>query len=245
MIRSIMEIKGYDLEASEGGFGKVSDLLFDENLWIARYLVADTGGWLSGRRVLLPPTVLGQPRWKDRVMPVSLRKEDIENSPTLDEHAPVSRQHEIDLHGSWGAQPYWVGGIAGGVYPVPKNAERIQQAADVDADPFLRSVNEVRGYGISATDDDIGEVVDFLIDDETWVIRYLVADTRKWLPGKKVLIPLIWIVSISWAEKTVGVDVTRDKVKDSPEFDPSLPINREQEDVLYDYYGRQKYWLAK
>jgi hypothetical protein len=250
MIRSILQTKGYELEAADGRFGKVGDFLFDEALWVIRYLVADTGGWLTGRRVLLPPAVLDQPRWRDRTVPVKLRKEDIESSPSIDEHAPVHRQQEIKLHRFWDVQPYWVGGIPAGIYPIPKRAaedkdEEFERQADENADPYLRSVNEVKGYSISATDDGIGEVSDFLVDDELWVIRYLVVDTLKWLPGKKVLVPLIWITDISWAEKSVSVDVTREIVKNSPEFDPALPINREQEEVLYDYYGRPKYWLAK
>lgn len=250
MIRSVLKIKGYDLKATDGEFAKVSDLLFDQNLWITRYLVADTGGWLTGRRVLLPPVVLGQPDWKNGVLPVQLRKEDIENSPPLDEHAPVSRQHEIQLYRYWNVEPYWAGHISAGLYPIPEGAhgsqqESVQPELDSDADPFLRSVNEVKEYRINALDGEIGRVSDFLIDDESWVIRYLVVDTARWWPGKKVLVPLIWITDISWAEKDVSVDVTREKIKASPEFDPSRPINREQEEVLYDYYGRPKYWLAE
>jgi hypothetical protein len=250
MIRSTIELKGYDIVAFDGKFGKVSDLLFDEVLWITRYLVADTGGWLSGRRLLLPPSVLDQPEWKDRTMPVKLKKEEIENSPPLDEDAPVSRQHEIQLHRYWNLEPYWVGGILAGVYPIP---QRPHETGDdeagpykgEDADPYLRSVNEVRGYGINAEDGEIGKVDDFLIDDDSWVIRYLVVDTRKWLPGRRVLVPLVWIKSTEWSTKSIGVDVIREKVKNSPDFDPSVPINSEQEEILYDYYGRPRYWATK
>lgn len=251
MIRSVMEIKGYHLEALDGEFGKVDDFLFDQNLWIIRYLVADTGGWLLGRRIVLPPSVLEQPRWRDRAVPVKLMKKNIEDSPPLDEHAPVSRQHEIDLHRSWGVQPYWVGSVPAGVFPVGRRKGKWSEfdprqegdmTIDDNGDPYLRSAQEVVGYDIKATDDRIGHVEDFLMDDESWIIRYLVVDTRNWLPGRKVIISLSWVSGISWAESTVQVDVTREAVKNSPEFDPSIPANRQEEEVLFDYYGRPRYW---
>jgi sporulation protein YlmC with PRC-barrel domain len=240
---------GYGLEATDGDCGKVNDLLFDENLWLTRYLVADTGGWLIDRRVLLPPSVLGQPSWKESIIPVNLTKSDIENSPKLDEDAPVSRQHEIMLYRDWNLQPYWEGRNAPGVYPIPAKVQEIEKRlnekeSSENSDPYLRSFNEVKGYDIDATDGEIGQVEDILFDDETWVIRYLVVDTRKWLPGKKVIIPLIWVEAISWAEQSIIVDVDKDKIKNSPEFDPTMAINREQEEILYDYYGRPKYWLS-
>lgn len=246
MIRSMMQIKNYSLKALNGSIGTVSDFLFDSNLWVTRYLVADTGGWLTGQKALIPPILLDQPRWSDRILPVKLTKREIENSPPLDEHAPVSRQHETKLYKTWGTQPYWVGGAVGGVYPVPYTLEAqddTNRESDEESDPSLRSANEVAKYSIAATDGDIGQVEDFLFDDDVWAIRYLVVDTKKWLPGKKVLIPLIWIKEITWADKAVTVDVDRDKIKSSPEFDPDRPINREQEEVLYDYYGRPRYWV--
>ncbi len=84
---------------------------------------------------------------------------------------------------------------------------------------------------------------DFVAETETaWNIRYIVVDTRNWLPGRKVLVSPHWAHKISWALKKVFVDHMRDKIKSSPEFDPSEPVNRKYEDILYDYYGRPKYW---
>jgi hypothetical protein len=106
----------------------------------------------------------------------------------------------------------------------------------------LRSTEEVLGYDIQATDDAVGHVEDFIFDDETWIIRYIVVDTRNWLPGGKVLVSPEWIKSINWAKRTVSVDLNRHTIKNSPEFDPSQPVNRKYEIQLYDYYGRPVYW---
>ena len=98
------------------------------------------------------------------------------------------------------------------------------------------------GYYIKTTDGEVGHVDDLIVDDETWGFRYMVVDTRNWLPGRKVLISVEWIESVSWLENEVQVDVASEAIKNSPEFDPSQPVNREYEMVLYDYYGRPKYW---
>jgi sporulation protein YlmC with PRC-barrel domain len=108
---------------------------------------------------------------------------------------------------------------------------------------MLRSLEEVKGYHIQATDGKIGHVEDFIVDDESWEIRYLVVDTRKWLHGKQVLLSPKWIQEIKWLESNVYVDLSREAVRNSPKYDPFSPVNREYEIRLYDYYGRPKYWM--
>ena len=109
-------------------------------------------------------------------------------------------------------------------------------------DIHLRSTNEVRGYDIKGTDEAIGHVEDFIVDDETWEVRYLVIDTSNWWFGKKVLVAPKWASRISWEEKVVHVEMSRESIKNSPVFDPSLVINREYETHLYAYFGRPAYW---
>ena len=99
------------------------------------------------------------------------------------------------------------------------------------------------GYKIHAEEGQIGHVEDFIVHEDDWAIRYMVVDTRNWLPGRKVIIPPDWIKDISWMDSEVLVDVSKEVVKESPEFDPAAPVNREYETRLYDYYGRPKYWL--
>ncbi len=108
----------------------------------------------------------------------------------------------------------------------------------------LRSADEVMGYHIEALDDAIGHVEDFIVDDESWKLRYIVVDTRNWLPGRKVLVAPDWIDSIRWVDQMVAVSLSREEISESPEFDPTVPINREYETRLYDYYGRPAYWAA-
>ncbi len=254
MLRSLKEIHNYVLQAEDGEIGRCKDLLFDDRFWAIRYMVADTRKWLPGRKVLLSPISLGEPDWGSRVFPVRLTKKQIEDAPGLDEDAPVSRQHEILCTQYYDWTYYWSGNNTWGSMASPgelndeklpenETAEPINKTTKVDSgDDHLRSVQEVTGYHIQETDDKVGDVVDFIVDDETWIIQYMVVDTGNWLPGKKVLVPPAWIDSVDWAESKVRVALTREQVKDSPEYDPSTPINREYELRLYDFYCRPKYW---
>jgi hypothetical protein len=106
----------------------------------------------------------------------------------------------------------------------------------------LRSAKEVTGYHIEALDGEVGHVEEFIMDDELWTLRYMVVDTQNWLPGRKVLVSPTWVKSLDWAEQKVTVELTCDAVKDSPKYDPRLPINRDYEERLYDFYGRPVYW---
>lgn len=235
MLRSIKNLGGYTLQATDGEVGKVREFYFDDQTWTVRYLVADTGNWLVGRLVLLSMASLGNPDWERKLFPVNLRKAQVEKSPPIEADEPVSRQMELDLHSYYGWPPYW----NASAYIA---AARVNAQQDRAGDPHLRSTREVIGYHIQATDGEIGHVDDFVVDDEVWVIRYMVVDTRNWLPGKKVLVAPLWTSDIDWASRRVSVDLARDTIKSGPEFDPSRPVNREYEVRLYDYYGRPHYW---
>jgi hypothetical protein len=245
MLRRTDEMSGFKLSATDGDIGKTKDLLFDDQSWVIRYLVADTGGWLSGRKVLIPRAVLGEPDWSSRRFPVNLSKKQVEESPSIKTDEPVSRQHEVSLHKYLHIDPYWMRVPAGAfAYTEGKTAIGEQEISESTSsgDPHLRSCAEVSGYHIKAIDGEIGHVNNFIVDDENWLIRYLVVDPHNILPGKKVLVAVPWVNTINWTGKRVHVDLTKEQVERSPEFDTAVPVNRRVEEKLYDYYGRPSYW---
>ena len=252
MLRSVKRLKGYKIQAEDGEIGKVDDFFFDGDKWTIKYLVVEIGNWLARQEVLLSPVTLGRPDWTAEVFPVKLTKKQVENSPEIDTEKPVSRQQEIKLHKHYGWPYYWMQAPSPGLgttavppshyMPEPEQTGAATMVIE-DVDPHLRSTKEVTDYRIQAIDGEIGHVEDFIVDDEIWMIRYLVIDTRNWLPGKKVLVSPLWIESIEWGGAKVEVDLTREQIKTSPEFDPSMPVNRKYEERLYDFYGRPKYWI--
>jgi hypothetical protein len=178
------------------------------------------------------------------VLPVALAKNNIEDSPPLAADEPVSRQHELELYKHFRWQPYWDGRLPG-TMPVPDGegvAAEEYGENEPTGDPHLRSVEEIIGYKAGAVDGDAGEIEDLIVDDEAWVIRYLVVDTGGFLADRKVIIATDWITDISWEEARAHTSLKRDDIKHSPEFDPKVPVNRKYEEVLYDYYGRPRYW---
>jgi hypothetical protein len=119
-------------------------------------------------------------------------------------------------------------------------ADRVRKES---ADSHLRSTEAVTGYNIEAADGEIGHVDGFLVDDEAWAIRYIEVATRNWWPGKKVLVSPAWIERVSWMESKVYVGLSREAIKNGPEYAESTPITREYENQLYVHYGRPPYWL--
>jgi hypothetical protein len=244
MLQLAGDLRGYKLIARDGEIGKAEEFYFDDRSWAVRYLIADTGGWLNGRQVLISPYSLDPARQNDQVIPVDLTKKQIENGPSLDTHKPVSRQYEILYYSFYGWPAYWGGPYMWGDSAYPQRQGRWSGAPrhKKDDDPHLRSTNDVTGRTIQALDGEIGHVSDFVVDDEDWAIRYLIVDTRNWWPGKKVLISTEWIERISWEESKVFTNLTREAVKGSPEYTEGALIPRAYEEELHRHYLREMYW---
>ena len=251
MLRSLKDLERYGVTASDGAIGSVVDFLLDDERWTVRYLVVDAGNWLGGQQVLISPISFRQAEWSTRRFHLALTKAKIKNAPNVDIALPVSRQLERDYHSYYGYPYYWgfAGNWGGGSYPGllaigTSDEQSAEHAEEPAGDVHLRSAREVRGYHIQGRDDTIGHVQDFIVDDETWAVRYLVIDTSNWWLGKKVLVAPHWASRVSWVESKVYVDLSREVIKHSPEWNETEGINREYEMRLYDYYGRPSYWAT-
>lgn len=247
MILHASKTEGFALEASDGAIGSISDFLFDDLTWRIRWLVIETGSWLSGRKVLLPPSVLGHVNHIGHQYSVRLTRQQIKDSPSIDTDEPVSRQKETGLYDYYGWAPYWSTGFymggygyTGGLMEPPGTGfadTEAEVARGERGDPHLRSVREITGYGLDATDGEIGHVADVLLEDADWSIHYLVAHTRNWWPGKQVLVSPRSIASIDWSPRLVHLEISREKLKGSPAYDGSQAIDRAYEYAFHDYYG--------
>jgi uncharacterized protein YrrD len=233
MQQSLKKMIGYTIRATDGNLGKVNEFYFDDATWTIRYMVAETGNWLAGRKVLISLAALGKPDWKSRTFSVNLTCAQVRNSPDIDTQRPVYRQHEVELHEHYQWPRYWEGGYGGvlGItpYPVFENLLPQESSAPVRKDdPHLRSTHQVTGYNIHATDGEIGHVEDIIVNDKKWVIHYLVVDIGNWLPGRKVLISPKWIKSVNWIDAGVYLNRSKEFVEDSPGFDPSKTTHQDK-----------------
>jgi stress response protein YsnF len=241
MIRQIKELLGYTLGAVDGEIGRIKHFYFDDKTWVIRYLVADTGTWIPLRKVLISPHALKRLDDKQKVLHVTLTKEQIENSPSIEAHEPVSRRFEKQYYGYYAYPFYWQGAALWGMSPypiVPPVLEEQPAEEPEEQDRHLRSTSEVAEYRIQARDGEIGHVEDFLLDDQSWAIRYLIVDTRNWWPGKKVLISPRSIGQVSWEESKVFVSLDRETIKQAPEYDPSVPFTEDYEERLRQSHER-------
>ena len=254
MIFKAKDLEGARLAAIDGLIGEVDECFFDDEQWTMRYVVVDTGGWLSGRRVLLSPSSVRDVDVANGRVVVILTRKQVQDSPDVDTHQPISRRNERALLTYYGLPPYWapfaLDPIAMPV-PLPLTTEAgasaedgMRQAGehDVEEDAHLHSTRDVRGYDIQARDGEIGTVDDFLIDDQSWTIRWIVVDTGTWLPGKKVLVSPEWADAVEWDDRALRVALTRDQIQNAPDYDPDEPVRREYEVRLFEHYGRRSYW---
>jgi hypothetical protein len=226
MLRSIKQLYGDKLGASDGELGHVQDFYFDDRNWAVRYVVADTGSWLTGRLVLISPHSLGRLVQAGKVLRVNLTRSQIENSPSIESHKPLSRQYEEEYHRYYGWPYYWQGDALWGMSgvpmielpsePLPGKSAVATAAAPDGPEAHLRSTLAVNGYHLRASDGEIGHVCDFMMDDQNWAIGQLVIKTGHRLSGREVQIPVNKVNRISYDESTVFVNLTGEGVEQSP-----------------------------
>ncbi len=246
MLNNVKALNGYKLHSLDGEIGKVKEFFFDDKHWAIRYLVADTGNWLTSRQVLISPYALANVNKEEQSIAVNLTKKQIEKSPSLNNDKPVSQQFEEDYYKYYGWPIYWSGPEMWGPYPyivfdLNKQRESVQSKKTWDS--HLRSIHDASGKNIQATDGEIGHVEDFIIDDKTWAIRCLIIDTKDWWTGKKVLVSPKWIDRISWSERKAFINLSRDAIKQSPEFTEVSLLTRDYESALHKHYNRNGYWV--
>jgi hypothetical protein len=228
-------LTGYDIEATDGVIGTVSDFLFDDTSWTLRWLVV-ASTWLRDRKLLLHPSAIGTIGRDHRALTIALNKAQIEDSPTIRHDQPVSRQMQLSLNAYFAAEPLWEGGgnfsdsaIMTRRSSPPRHGQPLMRPADGDVlhrdepDPSLRSMAAVTGYHVQAKDGAIGHVENLIVDASCWVIRYLVVDTKNFWPGGHVLLSPHAVTAIDWLSREFQVNLSRDSVRASPKWDGTLP----------------------
>jgi uncharacterized protein YrrD len=233
-IRGIATMRGFSVLVNDGEIGSVRDLYFDDRRCVARYIIVDTGGWLSDRKVLIAPMAIRKVDWGSRRISLNLTKKQIESSPGIANDEPVSREFEQKYYAHFQWPAYWTGTGLWGATDYPDNSaksiDKEEQSASNESAP-LRSAAEVIGYLAQGADDRIGNISDILFDDRSWEIRWITIDTRPWWFGGNVLVAVKSIKEISWESRSIRLDLTREQIKDCPELQlgESLTLQEEQQ----------------
>lgn len=267
MLHGVKELEGFTIMASDGAIGHVREIYFDDDTWAIRWLVVETGGWLSSRKVLISPLSLAGLDWQARTLAASLTRDQVRNSPDLDSHMTVSRRLEGRFLAHYSHAPYWGGlglwgsanypgamltgvgyGATGPEYLVAQTGSAQAEAAEVcshDDDLHLRSYQRVATYRIEANDGVIGHVQDMLFEAQNWAIRYLVVKTGRGWHGNEVLIAPSWISSVNWEDGVVALTVSQQAVREAPHYDSSASPDREYEAQLHRHHGVPGYWAEE
>lgn len=221
MTRSVNELHNFELVATDGGIGTVEDCYLDEDRWAIRYLAVDAGRWLPGHRWLISPISVSGIDWGKRQLLLWIGSDQILHSPAIETWPSVSRQREMDYFDYYGYPYYWDHAALWGPHALPMRPTSEQIAlrrnravhpAGTTADRCetrLRRTSEVTGYAIRATDGEVGHVEDYLFDDVSWAVEYLVVNAGNWWRGEHVLVAPAWITSITSAEDSVAALISR------------------------------------
>lgn len=217
MLRSARNILGHRASAKDGDVGRCVDFMVDANEWLVRYLVVETGPWLPKRRVLISPFALSKAEWTSRRLVFEGTRAQVAAAPLFDDEAPISRGQELDLfrHYGWSTSE---------LRPLPEPILLSEHGGPPPIGPGLRSVKGILSYGLEAEDGNVGHVDDFIVDDDTWLLRHLVVSGRNWLSGHRVLIPTERILGVDWEDRRVEVTLPSAAIEVAPEFDPSAPV---------------------
>lgn len=267
MLYSTSELIKYKISGVDGEIGKITDFYFDDREWTIRYAVVDTNSWLPGGKVLLSSHVFNKLDTENEKFHVDLTREQIKNSPDIDADEPVSREKQELLHGYYNWPLYWgptqynlvSNGAPAVMYPI-----RTIQSAEIpsietpttevtntgianadrsnEVDSHLRSFKELESYHIITSTGEIGKSLDFIVQQGSWMVWYMVMDTAKFFSSKKILIPVEWIKWVSWYQQKVSIWPTKENLESCPSFEQEYPINTKHEADLHKYYDSAKKW---
>ena len=198
MIIANNQLNEFSLRATDGSIGQVKDLYFNDDDWAIRYLVVETGNWFTRHRVLVPTAALDSIDATNKVIQVSLTRDQVKHSPDVDCDMPVSRQHQTDLSGYYG---------------FPSYLEGVQRPSD----PHLRSAEALNGYAARSNSDEIGHVKQFLLDDDGWRVVAVILKTGAWWHGDLMRIETDGIETIDWDSSSIEVIASRESLKDEPQ----------------------------
>lgn len=205
MLQSLENVRKYKIHASNGDIGRVEDFYFDDKKWTTRYLVANCGNWVMGhQKVLIAPQHFNRTDQTEGRLYLNLTQKQVEDSVSAKTHHPISKQHVSNKIFTPVNSAY-----------EDKEEEALARRMVNPEDANLCSLKDTEGLYIESLDGEIGHVSDFMVNDETWEIVWMVVNTRNWLPSNFVLISPDRIKSINWPKRRVYLSLTRQEVKES------------------------------
>jgi hypothetical protein len=240
MIRSVNSLIGYKLCATDGEMGTVEQFFFDYDTWTVRYIVMRSGKWLLGRQVLISPIGIEAIEDGRKAIMLNLKRFRVGNIPSVNLGRPLSRQYEREYHQHFG-WPYYAGGKGRwGDEQYPSQLFTVAPLEQTAAGPDERqlhadlgSTDGIKGYRVFAGDRDAGSVTDFLVDDQTWALRYLIVASA----GRTLPVSPHWMAQLADAERMITLDVTPAAIENAPAYGKPSDVTQGYEMTLFKHFG--------
>jgi hypothetical protein len=199
MFCHLRTLLGAPVITTDGCTKPVCNFLFDDQSWSIRFLVVDVGSWFVRRLVVVPTTVVDTPDWGKKVVAAHLTADQLLKSPDVASAKPVSRQQQLALNEYLGWPDYvsdwWIPSAL-----VPAQREFPVRAQN---DPHLRATLDLTGYQVWATDGCLGMLEDFVLEQASWHINYLMVKVGDWVFSRQQFVSTLSVKAISWADHRV------------------------------------------
>jgi len=210
----------------------------------------------------IPAQVLVEPENLDHILlgnhrrevPIKMNVDRVQHSESVTEHLPVEKQFDMEFtkyyrHSIYDERPmiglpsgsanidYWPPDSAyeHGKRETEAHLGRINEIAQ----QHMHSAKQVMGYRLQANNELLGPISDFILDDDTWEIRYLVTSTSQWHPKRRYLVDTSTIDYLDWSRQTAVTELMKVEIESSEEFHPHDPVNFTNDQIAYDYYGKR------
>ncbi len=247
MLASLTELRAYRVRGTDGEIGRFTDVCFPDNEWLVRYVVVAMED--LGREALLLSTYLGRLNRGAHILSAETRREQVANTPPFDRAEPITRQEEKKLHDLYGWPIYWweeehdiapIGGLWDEERTPEQSAESAAGAeAETEIEPegtqLLFAGDLVEVYGIQAEGGEVGTLQDIIVDDETWMIPYLVVNLAE---AQRVLLATDYVDTIDLGTRDVYVSLPRDVILAGPAVSAEEPITPALVQSLREYYDQ-------
>ncbi len=109
---------------------------------------------------------------------------------------------------------------------------------------MLRSMKELFGYSVAAIDGSLGKLEDFLFDERSHDLRYLVADTGGWFDRRHLLVAPAAFGHTHWPARDFPVRISREQAAASPALVADAALSRRHEVALHSFFEWMPYWLS-
>lgn len=216
MLWTASGLREYEIYTTDGSAGSIVDEWFDDGDWRIRWFALD-GARPDQRLAVVPARLIREPDAEQHSLQIALPLDRLKNRPgtTSEQDLDVMTLLAVDY-------PYRLG--SSGNFRSPE-------------DVSVRSLRRLTQANVLALDGEIGPIVDYLVEPSDWSIRFMVIETGSWWSGRQVLVAPHWNARVHDQKRQVVVDVRRSSVRASPPYDPAMPVDRAQEEILYHHYG--------